>query len=40
MRSKARWSPDEPGIITAKTRITKAPPLPRDVLRTNTFPVY
>jgi hypothetical protein len=40
MRSKARWSADEPGIITSKTRITKAPPLPRDVLRTNTFPMY
>lgn len=40
VRSKARWSVDEPGLITAKTRITKAPPLPRDVLRTNTYPMY
>lgn len=39
-RSKARWSTDEPGLITAQTRIIKAPPLPRDVLRTNTYPMY
>lgn len=36
-RTKARWSPDEPGIITAATRITKAPPLPDNVFRTNTY---
>lgn len=36
-RAKARWSPDEPGVITAATRIIKAPPLPRDVFRTNTY---
>lgn len=36
-RTKASWSPDEPGIITAATRITKAPPLPDDVFRTNTY---
>lgn len=39
-RSKARWSPDEPGLITPQTRIIKAKPLPRDVLRTNTYPMY
>lgn len=36
-RSKAPWSVDEPGIITASTKIFKAPPLPRNVFRTNTF---
>jgi hypothetical protein len=36
-RSKAGWSADEPGIITSRTKITIAPPLPRRVLRTNTY---
>ena len=36
-RSKAPWSVDEPAIITSRTKIFKAPPLPRDVFRTNTF---
>lgn len=36
-RTKARWSPDEPGVITAATRIIKAPPLPDNVFRTNTY---
>jgi hypothetical protein len=36
-RAKARWTADEPGIITAATRITKAPPLPNNVFRTNTY---
>jgi hypothetical protein len=39
-RAKAAWSPDEPGLITPQTRIVKAPPLPRNVLRTNTYPMY
>ena len=36
-RAKARWSPDEPGVITSATRIIKAPPLPDNVFRTNTY---
>jgi len=36
-RSKAPWSADEPAIITSRTKIFKAPPLPRNVFRTNTF---
>jgi len=36
-RSKARWGPDEPAIITSQTKIYIAPPLPRRVLRTNTY---
>lgn len=36
-RSKATWSVDEPGLITSKTKIHIAPPLPRRVLRTNTY---
>jgi hypothetical protein len=36
-RTKARWSADEPAIITPRTKITIAPPLPRRVLRTNTY---
>lgn len=36
-RSKARWSADEPAIITPQTKIYIAPPLPRRVLRTNTY---
>ena len=30
-------SADEPGIITPQTKIYIAPPLPRRVLRTNTY---
>ena len=36
-RSRAAWAPDEPGVITARTKITVAPPLPRRTLRTNTY---
>lgn len=36
-RSKATWSPDEPGLITSRTKIHIAPPLPRRVFRTNTY---
>lgn len=36
-RTKATWSPDEPGLITPQTRIVKAPSPPRDVFRTNTY---
>jgi hypothetical protein len=39
-RSKARWSADEPGIITERTRITVAPPLPDGIFRTNTYPQF
>ena len=35
--AKAPWSADGPGIITSHTKIFKAPPLPRNVFRTNTF---
>lgn len=36
-RSKAPWSADEPAIITSATKIYRAPPLPRNVFRTNTY---
>lgn len=36
-RVKAGWSADEPGLITAQTKITKAPAPPRGVFRTNTY---
>jgi len=36
-RVRARWRIDEPGRITARTRIAVAPPLSRDVYRTNTY---
>ncbi len=36
-RSKAPWRPEDPGIITAKTKIYIAPPPPDDVFRTNTY---
>lgn len=36
-RFKATWRSDEPAIITSRTKITVAPPLPRGVFRTNTF---
>lgn len=36
-RSKAPWRPEDPGIITAKTKIYIAPPPPNDVFRTNTY---
>jgi hypothetical protein len=38
--TKARWSPDEPGRITAKTRITIVPPPTARVYRTNTYTLY
>jgi hypothetical protein len=40
LRAKAPWSVDEPGIITAKTKIIIAPPLPRNVYRTYTYPKF
>lgn len=36
-RAKARWSASEPGLITSRTKVYVAPPLPRDVFRTNTY---
>lgn len=36
-RSRATWRADEPALITSRTKITVAPPLPRRTLRTNTF---
>jgi hypothetical protein len=36
-RVKAGWSVDEPGLITSRTKITKAPAPPRGVFRTNTY---
>lgn len=36
-RSKATWRPDEPGLITPRTKIYVAPPLPQRVYRTNTY---
>ena len=36
-RVKANWAPDEPMRITSKTKIFRAPPLPRNVFRTNTY---
>lgn len=36
-RAKAPWKLDEPAIITSKTKIYIAPPLPRNVYRTNTY---
>ncbi len=36
-RSRAGWAPDQPAVITSRTKITVAPPLPRRTLRTNTF---
>lgn len=37
MRTKASWSASEPGLITSRTKITKAAPPPRGVFRTNTY---
>ncbi|MEO7245754.1 MAG: hypothetical protein ABIX12_11485 [Rubrivivax sp.] len=36
-RAKAGWSTDEPGLITAQTKITRAPAPPSGVYRTNTY---
>lgn len=36
-RAKAGWSVDDPGLITPRTKITKAPPPPSGVFRTNTY---
>jgi hypothetical protein len=36
-RAKAGWSPDEPGLITPQTKITRAPSPPSGVYRTNTY---
>ena len=40
LRAKAKWGPDEPIRITSKTKIYIAPPLPRNVLRTYTYPKF
>lgn len=40
MRAKARWSVEEPGLITSRTKITIAPPLPRRVFRTSTYQMF
>ncbi len=37
-RFKAGWAADEPALITSRTKIIKAPPLPNNVYRTNTYP--
>lgn len=39
-RVRATWKPDAPMRITSKTKIYIAPPLPRDVFRTNTYPQF
>jgi hypothetical protein len=36
-RSKAQWRPEDPGVITSRTKITIAPPLPKRTYRTNTY---
>ncbi len=36
-RSRASWAPEQPGVITSRTKITVAPPLPRRTFRTNTY---
>ena len=36
-RVKAPWKPEDPGLITPKTKIYIAPPLPRRVFKTNTY---
>ena len=37
LSAKATWKPGEPAIITSKTKIYVAPPLPRNVFRSNTY---
>jgi hypothetical protein len=39
-RTKPSWRHDEPGLVTSRTKITIAPPLPRNVLRTNTYSMF
>lgn len=39
-RVSARWSRDEPARITPKTKVYIAPPLPRNVYWTNTYPKF
>jgi hypothetical protein len=39
-RAKAAWNPDAPMRITARTKIYVAPPLPRNVFRTYTYPQF
>lgn len=39
-RFKAGWSPDEPAVITPRTKIYVAPPLPSNVYRTSTYPQF
>jgi hypothetical protein len=36
-RVKAPWKPEDPGLITPNTKIYIAPPLPRQVFKTNTY---
>lgn len=36
---KEGWGPDDPMVITRKTKVTKAPTPPRS-FRTNTYPVF
>ncbi len=36
-RVKAPWKPEDPGLITPRTKIYIAPPLPRRVFKTNTY---
>jgi hypothetical protein len=36
-RTKATWSPDEPGLITPQTKIIRAPTPQRSVFRTNIY---
>jgi hypothetical protein len=37
LRAKASWRGDEPAVITSRTKIYIAPPLPHNVFRTNTY---
>lgn len=39
-RTRANWKPDAPMRITPKTKIYIAPPLPRNVYRSNTYPQF
>lgn len=36
-RTRANWKPDAPMRITAQTKVIVAPPLPRNVFRSNTY---
>lgn len=39
-RTRAHWKPDAPMHITSRTKIIVAPPLPRNVFRSNTYPQF